>query len=143
MNMSLHEKAMSCFCILLALLYFSSCSSGQPKDDSRAQVKTDFHKRDDTGVNVGKAARTTGNLGGAAELFLRNLYHNYFYEDGQIKAKDSAVSEIIHSVQGNGMMYFFLLLLEINQINLAGCNFEHIHDVITLISSYKFEESSA
>ena len=110
MNMSLHEKAMSCFCILLALLYFSSSSTGQPEDDGRAQVKIALHKRDGTGFNVGKAGRTTGYLGGAAEMFLRNLYHNYFYEDGQIKAKDSAVSEIIHSVQGIGMMYSFIVI---------------------------------
>ena len=34
-------------------------------------------------------------------------------------------------------------MLEINQIDLADCNFERIHDVTTLISSSNFEESSS
>ncbi|PFX14694.1 protein decapentaplegic-like [Stylophora pistillata] len=95
--MSLSQKTMSRFGILLVLVYLLSCSYGRPQDNGRAQVKTNSHTRKNPGFQVGKVV----TAGGAAEIFLRNLYQNHFYDDGQVKTSNSTVSEIIHSVQGN------------------------------------------
>lgn len=106
MNMYLSEKSMSYSGMLLILLHLLSPSNGRPQNHGRAQVNTNFHTGKNHGFQVGKVF----TAGGAAEIFLRNLYHDYFYDDGQVKATNSTVSEIIHSVQGNGMMNNCLFL---------------------------------
>jgi len=47
---------------------------------------------------------------GASKIFLTNLYKDYFNETGQVKTANTAIPEIIHSVQGTGVTYLFIFL---------------------------------
>ena len=47
---------------------------------------------------------------GAAKMFLTNLYKKYFNETGQARTATTAIPEIIHSVQGTGMIYYLTFL---------------------------------
>ena len=77
--------------ILFTLLY--SVESVKRKDHGWKQLKATLNA---------KAANLSD---GAAKVFLTNLYKNYFNETGQVKRTNTAIPEIIHSVQGTGRMY--------------------------------------
>lgn len=95
--------AMLLFCILGTLFYSASASIGRRKDSAWKKLKTTINEQNE------KTASELPNRPPfeAGKVFLKHLYHNHFNEDGQMKRKNVFVSEIVHSVQGNGMMYFF------------------------------------
>lgn len=89
-SMLSQKYAMLVLYILFALLY--SISGVKRKDSGWKQLKATLN------------ANATGPSDGAAKTFLTNLYNNYFNEDGQMKRTNTAIPEIIHSVQGTGMI---------------------------------------
>ena len=99
--MSSTQKTMLAFCILFALLY--AFSSGEHRDSDWEKLKAALTKPNKDVDSV--AAKSAGHSVDAGKVFLIKLYNNYFYEDGQMKTRNPAISEIIHSLQGNGMIF--------------------------------------
>ena len=87
-----YKNGIVVFYILFTLLY--SIASANRKDPGWKQLKTSLNA---------KAANLSD---GAAKVFLTNLYKDYFNETG-VKKTNTAIPEIIHSVQGTGVIYFY------------------------------------
>lgn len=98
--MSLTKTAMSVFCILFFLLY--TFSSGKRRDSGWEKLKATLTKKKDVDSGAKKPA---GHFVDAGEVFLTKLYNKHFHEDGRMKTRNAAISEIIHSVQGNGTSF--------------------------------------
>ena len=98
------KNAMLVLCILFALLYSVSVSSGQHRGGGSGwgKLKATLYKHKKAGLDDEEAAGSSVDTG---KVFLTNLYNNYFNENGQIKTTNTAISEIVHSVQGNGMIF--------------------------------------
>ena len=99
--MSSTKKTILVFCILFALLY--TFSSGERRDSGWEKLKAALTKPNKD-VDSG-AKKSAGHSVDAGEVFLTKLYNNYFYKDGLMKKRNAAISEIIHSMQGNGMIF--------------------------------------
>ena len=96
LKMLSHKNGIVALYILFTLLY--SIASVKRKDSGWKQLKASLNAK---AVNLSD---------GAAKVFLTNLYKNYFNETGQVKRTNTTIPEIIHSVQGTGMIYYLLIL---------------------------------
>lgn len=103
-----HKNVIVVLYILFTLLY--SITSVKRKDSGRKQSKT--------ALNINRAANLSD---GAGKAFLTNLYKNYFNETGQVKRTNTAIPEIIHSVQGTGMVLFTVFILNKMQHKYFAC----------------------
>ena len=96
LRMLSHRNGIVVLYILFTLLY--SIENVKCKDPVRKQLKGALNAK---AVNVSD---------GAGKMFLTNLYKNYFNETGQARTATTAIPEIIHSVQGTGMIYYLIIL---------------------------------
>ena len=107
LEMLSHKNVIVVLYILFTLLY--STTSVKRKDSDRKQLKA--------ALNI----KATNLSDGAAKVFLTNLYKNYFNETGQVKRTNTAIPEIIHSVQGTGMVLFTVFILNKLQHKCFAC----------------------
>ena len=96
LRMLSHRNGIVLLYFLFTLLY--SIANLKYKDLVRKQLK---------GALNAKAVNASD---GAAKMFLTNLYKKYFNETGQARTATTAIPEIIHSVQGTGMIYYLTFL---------------------------------
>ena len=93
-----HKNGLVVLYILFTLLFSIASVQGSGRKQLKAALNT-------------KAANLSD---GAAKVFLTNLYKHYFNETGQVKRTNTGIPEIIHSVQGTGMILFTVFILRIN-----------------------------
>ena len=112
LSMLSHKNAMVVLYILFALLY--AISGVKRKDSGWKQLKATLN------------AKHAGPSDGAAKTFLTKLYINYFNQDGQMKSTNTAIPEIIHSVQGTGMILFTIFIFGSTTQHITCTLFTHI-----------------
>ncbi|KAL9963315.1 hypothetical protein ACROYT_G032507 [Oculina patagonica] len=106
------KNSMLVYALLFSLLY--SVTRGQRKDSGWQKLKATLNKHKKVGSDD---AMTAGRSVDAGKAFLTNLYNNYFNENGEMKTTNTAISEIVHSVQGNVDVKTNVIRFNMKEIN--------------------------